>query len=68
MPLDMHDDPTQVFPEIHWKRYATERVCVPGRKSAQATNDSSAQGNFVAPNIPVAVSTRATRPTVPLMN
>jgi hypothetical protein len=23
----MNDDPTQLFPQTHWKRYATEPVC-----------------------------------------
>ena len=29
----MNDDPTQLFPETHWKRYATERVSSPARKA-----------------------------------
>jgi hypothetical protein len=29
----MNDDPTQLFPETHWKRYATERVRTPIRKA-----------------------------------
>ena len=29
----MNDDPTQLFPETHWKRYATERVSSPIRKA-----------------------------------
>ena len=28
----MNDDPTQTFPETHWKRYATEAVCAPVRE------------------------------------
>ena len=30
--LAMNDDPTQLFPETHWKRYATEAVSTPSRQ------------------------------------
>jgi hypothetical protein len=32
--MDMHEHPTQVFPETHWKRYATESICAPPRRAA----------------------------------
>ena len=32
-PNPMNDDPTQLFPETHWKRHATEGVSSPARKA-----------------------------------
>ena len=49
----MNDDPTQLFPETHWKRYATEPVSVPVRGFGRVTSAPNAQPEASAPSLPV---------------
>ena len=64
----MNDDPTQLFPETHWKRYATEPVSVP------KPNFGHVASRRLTTNLPTAaITTRTTQklvklPTQPLLN
>jgi hypothetical protein len=47
----MHDDPTQLFPETHWKRFATERVSIPSRDIGRVLPTVPIHVELVAPPI-----------------
>lgn len=65
----MNDDPTQLFPETHWKRHATERVSVPSRRSNDGVRGSVVHIEMtVGGSQQTAPATMAKMPTQPLLH
>jgi hypothetical protein len=63
----MNDDPTQLFPETHWKRYATERVSTTTQKAEGAVFVGALHSEMrkaAAPGVEVKVATPAAVPSL----
>ena len=69
MDLAMNDDPTQLFPETHWKRHATEAVSVPARDFGRVLPNPVTAGELTMPALPAKEAQKLTRlPTRPLLS